>query len=56
MSLRCTSECKVHLGQTIGEIAGRHGGNGGGHAEAAGCTVKSAEVLPVLRELEAQLA
>ena len=39
MSLRCTSECKVHLGQTISEIAGRHGGNGGGHARAAGCTV-----------------
>jgi nanoRNase/pAp phosphatase (c-di-AMP/oligoRNAs hydrolase) len=55
MSLRCTSECRIHLGQTISEIAGRHGGNGGGHAEAAGCTVPVAEVLPVLTELEGRL-
>ena len=55
MSLRCTSECRIHLGQTISEIAGRHGGNGGGHAKAAGCTVPVAEVLPVLTELEGRL-
>ncbi|MGA2666289.1 MAG: DHHA1 domain-containing protein [Nitrososphaerales archaeon] len=55
MSLRCTSECRVHLGRTISDIAGRHGGNGGGHAKAAGCTVPVAEVLPVLTELESRL-
>jgi RecJ-like exonuclease len=55
VSLRCTSECRVHLGQTISEIAGRHGGNGGGHAKAAGCSIPAAEVLPVLRELDARL-
>ncbi len=54
-SLRCTSECAVHLGQTISEIAGRHGGNGGGHAKAAGCSIPAAEVLPLLREFEARL-
>ncbi len=56
MSLRCTSECPLHLGRTISEIAARHGGNGGGHARAAGCTVPSAEVPSVLRELDARLA
>ena len=55
MSLRCTSDCKIHLGQTISEIAGRHGGNGGGHAKAAGSSIPAQEVLPVLRELEARL-
>ncbi|MDA4113617.1 MAG: DHHA1 domain-containing protein [Thaumarchaeota archaeon] len=55
MSLRCTSECKVHLGQTISEIAGRHGGNGGGHAKAAGASIPAQELLPVLREFEARL-
>ena len=55
MSLRCTSECRVHLGRTISEIAGRHGGNGGGHAKAAGCTVPRSEVLDVVRELESRL-
>jgi len=52
MSLRCTSACKVHLGQTIGGIAEKHGGNGGGHAKAAGCTVPTPEVMQVLRELD----
>ena len=55
MSLRCTSDCGVHLGQTISEIAGRHGGNGGGHAKAAGCTVPAGEAIPVLGELESRL-
>jgi single-stranded DNA-specific DHH superfamily exonuclease len=52
MSLRCTSECKVHLGRTIGAIAEKHGGNGGGHARAAGCTVPTSEALNVLRDLD----
>jgi single-stranded DNA-specific DHH superfamily exonuclease len=52
MSLRCTSACKVHLGKTIGAIAERHGGNGGGHARAAGCTVPTPEVLQVIEELD----
>ena len=52
MSLRCTSACRVHLGQTIGAIAAKHGGSGGGHARAAGCTVPTADVKEVLRELD----
>ena len=52
MSLRCTSRCKVHLGRTIGAIAERHGGNGGGHARAAGCTVPTGEAMAVIRELD----
>jgi single-stranded-DNA-specific exonuclease len=55
VSLRCTSECRIHLGQTISEIAAKHQGNGGGHARAAGCTIPEAEVIQVLRELEARL-
>lgn len=51
MSLRGTSECRVHLGQTISEIASRHAGNGGGHQKAAGCSVPVTEVTPLLNEL-----
>jgi RecJ-like exonuclease len=55
VSLRCTSECKIHLGQTLNEIAGMHNGNGGGHARAAGCSLPEPEVIPVLKEIEARL-
>ncbi len=39
VSLRGTSECKVHLGRTIAKIAALLGGSGGGHRKAAGCRV-----------------
>jgi RecJ-like exonuclease len=39
VSLRSTSEEKIHLGTTIGRIAARLGGSGGGHRKAAGCRV-----------------
>jgi len=39
VSLRSTSECRVHLGRTIAKIAARLGGSGGGHRKAAGCRV-----------------
>jgi single-stranded-DNA-specific exonuclease len=55
VSLRATSESKIHLGQTISEIAARHGGNGGGHQRAAGCSLPASELEPVLRELAAKL-
>jgi single-stranded DNA-specific DHH superfamily exonuclease len=53
LSLRGTSECRVHLGQAISGIAAGHGGNGGGHQKAAGCSIPFGEVMPVLRELSA---
>jgi single-stranded DNA-specific DHH superfamily exonuclease len=52
MSLRGTSENKVHLGKAIGEIAGRYGGNGGGHAKAAGGNVPTTKVPSVLHDLD----
>lgn len=39
VSLRATSESRVHLGTTIGKISARLGGSGGGHRKAAGCRV-----------------
>jgi RecJ-like exonuclease len=51
VSLRGTSECRVHLGKTISAIAAKLGGNGGGHAKAAGCRVqvgKAPEMLKLL--------
>jgi RecJ-like exonuclease len=55
MSIRGTSDCRVHLGQTISEIAGKHGGSGGGHQKAAGCSVPAADVLEVLQELASKV-
>ena len=51
VSLRSTSECRIHLGRTIGMIASRLGGSGGGHKKAAGCRVpvsRAGEMLDAL--------
>ncbi|HUI01414.1 MAG TPA: DHHA1 domain-containing protein [Nitrososphaerales archaeon] len=50
-SLRSTSEGKIHLGKEIGAIAQRHGGSGGGHEKAAGCSVPLGEVQGLLKDL-----
>ena len=39
VSLRSTSECRVHLGRAISKIAAQLGGSGGGHRKAAGCRI-----------------
>jgi len=54
-SLRSTSESKIHLGKEIGLIAQKHGGSGGGHERAAGCSVPSSEVQGLLADLEKRL-
>jgi single-stranded-DNA-specific exonuclease len=54
-SLRGTSESKIHLGKEIGAIAQRHGGSGGGHEKAAGCSVPAPEVMGLLADLESRL-
>jgi len=51
VSLRSTSECKIHLGQTIGRIALKLGGSGGGHRRAAGCHIRAAETKQMVREV-----
>jgi single-stranded DNA-specific DHH superfamily exonuclease len=55
LSLRSTSESKIHLGREIGAIAQKHGGSGGGHEKAAGCSVPSSEVQGLLADLESRL-
>ncbi|MDE1852640.1 MAG: hypothetical protein KGI38_02700 [Thaumarchaeota archaeon] len=51
VSLRSTSEVRVHLGRTIAKIALRLGGSGGGHRKAAGCRVPVAKVDDMLESL-----
>ncbi|MDA4123873.1 MAG: DHHA1 domain-containing protein [Thaumarchaeota archaeon] len=51
VSLRCTSECKAHLGRTIVRIASRLGGNGGGHKMAAGCRIPTSKADEMLQAL-----
>ena len=55
LSLRGTSESKIHLGKEIGLIAQKHGGSGGGHEKAAGCSVPNSEVQGLLADLESKL-
>lgn len=55
VSLRCTSDCRIHLGRTIGKIALSLGGHGGGHRVAAGCRIPTAKVQPLLSELEKRI-
>ena len=51
VSLRCTSECRAHLGRTISPIAAKLGGSGGGHKMAAGCRVPTSKAQEMLRML-----
>ena len=51
VSLRSTSEARVHLGRTIAKISERLGGSGGGHRKAAGCRVPVAGVDEMIRAL-----
>jgi nanoRNase/pAp phosphatase (c-di-AMP/oligoRNAs hydrolase) len=39
VSLRSTSECRVHLGRLISKLSAQLGGSGGGHRKAAGCRI-----------------
>ncbi len=55
VSLRGTSEGGIHLGKEIGIIAQRHGGSGGGHEKAAGCSVPASEIQGLLNDLESRL-
>jgi len=51
VSLRCTSECKVHLGKAINRISCRLGGSGGGHRKAAGCRIPTGRTKEMLEML-----
>ena len=51
VSLRSTSEARVHLGTTIGKISARLGGSGGGHRRAAGCRVPASRANDMLEAL-----
>ena len=55
VSLRGTSECKVHLGRTISAVAARVGGSGGGHRKAAGGRVPAEKAQEMLRLLSRKL-
>jgi nanoRNase/pAp phosphatase (c-di-AMP/oligoRNAs hydrolase) len=51
VSLRGTSECRVHLGKAVSSMAGRLGGSGGGHRKAAGCRVPASKMDQLLASL-----
>ena len=51
VSLRSTSETRVHLGTAIGKIAARLGGSGGGHRKAAGCRIPASRADEMIEAL-----
>jgi RecJ-like exonuclease len=51
VSLRGTSECRIHLGKTIARIAQKLGGSGGGHRKAAGCRIPAGTSDSMLSQL-----
>lgn len=55
VSLRSTSDARVHLGTTIGEISAHLSGSGGGHRRAAGCRIPISEADEMLKALAAKV-
>jgi RecJ-like exonuclease len=55
VSLRSTSDARIHLGTTIGKIAARLGGSGGGHRKAAGCRIPTRNADEMLKALAAKV-
>jgi RecJ-like exonuclease len=55
VSFRSTSECRVHLGRTIGVVAHKLGGSGGGHRKAAGCRIPTLRLGEMLRQMNARV-
>lgn len=52
VSLRGTSECRVHLGKTVGKIVQKYGGSGGGHRLAAGGRIPAEKMHALLVQLD----
>ena len=51
VSLRSTSDSRVHLGRSIGKIAAGLGGSGGGHRRAAGCRIPKSRMEEMIAAL-----
>jgi len=51
VSLRSTSDARIHLGRTIAKISERLGGSGGGHKKAAGCRIPVSEAGQMISAL-----
>lgn len=51
VSLRSTSDSRLHLGRTIAKLAARLGGSGGGHARAAGCRIPASRMDEMISAL-----
>jgi RecJ-like exonuclease len=52
VSLRGTSECRVHLGRAVGKLVQKYGGAGGGHRLAAGCRIPKDRMESFLLQLD----
>jgi len=55
MSLRGEKMLEEHLGDMCKEIAGKHGGFGGGHQRASGMKIPKESLQAVLDEFDSRL-
>ena len=56
ISIRGSSDCKVHLGRTVNDIASSMGGSGGGHDRACGAVLPKAKLEEFATALNERIA
>jgi single-stranded-DNA-specific exonuclease len=54
-SVRGSSECKVHLGRLVNEVASSLGGSGGGHDRAAGAVVPKEKLEEFINTMDSRV-
>ncbi|HEV8386041.1 MAG TPA: DHHA1 domain-containing protein [Nitrososphaera sp.] len=54
-SVRGSSECKIHLGRLVNEVASSLGGSGGGHDRAAGAVVPKEKLEEFIKTMDCRV-
>jgi len=55
VSIRGSSDCKVHLGRLTNEIASELGGSGGGHDKACGAVIPKDKLDEFIKILDSRI-
>jgi RecJ-like exonuclease len=55
VSIRGSSDCKVHLGRLTNDIASELGGSGGGHDRACGAVIPKANLQKFIETLDQKI-
>jgi RecJ-like exonuclease len=55
VSIRGSTDCKVHLGRLVNEIASKLGGSGGGHDKACGAVIPKDKLDDFIKALDSKI-